>query len=109
LTAPGRRPSICLSMIVKDEADVIERLLASVRGAIDSWVICDTGSTDGTQDLIRNAMKDIPGALFERPWRNFGENRSELMELAAGRADYLLLLDADMTVTRIHTCCATRT
>jgi glycosyltransferase involved in cell wall biosynthesis len=86
-------------MIVKDEAAVIERCLGSVRGVIDAWVICDTGSSDGTQDIIRAALEGIPGDLHERPWRNFGENRTELMGLAAGRADYLLLLDADDTIT----------
>jgi hypothetical protein len=34
----------------------------------------DTGSDDGTQDVIRNHMArlGIPGELYERPWRNFG-------------------------------------
>lgn len=86
-------------MIVKDESAVIERGLRSVRGLIDYWVICDTGSTDGTQALIRAALEGIPGELHEREWVNFGHNRSELLEFARSKADYLLLLDADMTVT----------
>jgi glycosyltransferase involved in cell wall biosynthesis len=90
--------SICLCMIVKDEAAVIERCLSSLEGLIDSWVICDTGSADGTQGLIEAALVGVPGELHERPWVDFGHNRSELMRLARGRADYLLLLDADMTV-----------
>jgi glycosyltransferase involved in cell wall biosynthesis len=101
-----RKPSICLCMIVKDEAGVIERCLGSVRGAIDYWVICDTGSTDGTQDLVRRSLEGIPGELYERPWVDFGHNRTELMDLAQSKADYLLLLDADMTIsydrTRLH-------
>ena len=54
-------------MIVKNEASVIRRCLDSVRGVIDSWVIADTGSTDGTQEIIREALRDLPGALIERP------------------------------------------
>jgi glycosyltransferase involved in cell wall biosynthesis len=92
--------SICLCMIVRDEATVIERLIESVRGLIDTWVICDTGSVDGTQAVIERALADVPGTLHERPWRDFGHNRTELMRLAHGAADYLLLLDADMTVGR---------
>ncbi|MGQ0501650.1 MAG: glycosyltransferase [Panacagrimonas sp.] len=91
---PGR-PTVCLNMIVRDEAHVIARCLASVRPYIDCWVIVDTGSTDGTQALVRNALKDLPGQLHERPWKNFGDNRSEAIALAAGRADYLLFIDAD--------------
>jgi tetratricopeptide (TPR) repeat protein len=84
-------------MIVKDEAAVIERCLGSVRDLIEAWVICDTGSTDGTQDLIRRTLEGVPGELHERPWVDFGHNRSELLRYARGRADYLLLLDADWT------------
>ncbi|WP_369144763.1 glycosyltransferase [Streptomyces sp. R44] len=82
-------------MIVKNEAAVIERCLASVRGLVDTWVISDTGSTDGTQDLIRKALDGVPGELREEPWVNFGHNRSLNIAHARGRADYLLLLDAD--------------
>ncbi|MFJ3903245.1 glycosyltransferase [Streptomyces sp. NPDC090025] len=82
-------------MIVKNEAAVIERCLGSVRHLIDTWVITDTGSTDGTQDLIRTALAGIPGELCEEPWVDFGHNRSRNVARARGRADYLLLLDAD--------------
>ncbi|MBZ9640829.1 glycosyltransferase [Streptomyces sp. PSKA30] len=89
------QPSICLCMIVKNESGVIERCLASVRDLITTWVISDTGSTDGTQKIIRNALRDVPGELHEEPWVNFGHNRNLNISHARGKADYLLLLDAD--------------
>lgn len=85
-------------MIVKNESSVIERCLDSVRDLIDTWVISDTGSTDGTQDLIRDALRGIPGELHEEPWENFGHNRSLNIGHAQGKADYLLLLDADLVL-----------
>lgn len=94
--AIAERPaSICLNMIVKDESEVIRRCLDSVRPFIDSWAIVDTGSADGTQAIVRECLKDIPGELFERPWVNFGHNRSEAIALAGTRADYLFVIDAD--------------
>lgn len=87
--------SICLNMIVKDEASVIERCLASVKPFVTYWVIVDTGSTDGTQDIVRRFMADLPGELHERPWRNFGHNRNEALELARSKAGYVLVMDAD--------------
>jgi len=87
--------TICLNMIVKNEAHVIERCLASVRPWIDCWVIVDTGSTDGTQELIRKALNDIPGEVVERLWVNFSVNRTEALHLAGTRADYVLIIDAD--------------
>ena len=86
---------LCLNMIVKDEAHVIRRCLASVRDHIDYWVIVDTGSTDGTQSIIKEFLKEVPGELHERPWKNFGHNRTEALRLAEGKADYLLFIDAD--------------
>lgn len=87
--------TICLNMIVKDEARVIDRCLRSVRPWVDCWMIVDTGSNDDTPNRVRAAMAGIPGELVERPWRNFGHNRTEALELARHRADYLLFIDAD--------------
>jgi glycosyltransferase involved in cell wall biosynthesis len=91
--APGA--SIVLTMIVKNEAHVIERCLASVRPLLSHWVVVDTGSTDGTQDVVRRAMGDLPGEVYDRPWRGFGASRTEAIELARGKADYALVIDAD--------------
>ncbi len=90
-----REKLICLNMIVKNEAHVIRRCLDSVRTCVDHWVIVDTGSTDGTQDVIRHHLRDLPGELHERPWRDFGFNRSEALALARGKARYVLVMDAD--------------
>ncbi len=85
-------------MIVRNEAEVVERCIASVRPIITHWSIVDTGSTDGTQELVERALEGLPGTLHQRAWHNFGHNRTELMRLSRGMADYLLLVDADMTV-----------
>jgi hypothetical protein len=91
----SRPTTLCLCMIVKNEAPVIRRCLDSVRPLIDHWVIVDTGSTDGTQDIIREHLKDLPGELHERPWRDFAHNRSEALALARPHGDYSLIIDAD--------------
>jgi glycosyltransferase involved in cell wall biosynthesis len=87
--------TICLNMIVKNEAHVIRRCLESARPFIDRWVIVDTGSNDGTQELVIDTLQDVPGELYQRPWRDFGQNRTEALELARCCADYLLFIDAD--------------
>jgi glycosyltransferase involved in cell wall biosynthesis len=91
------QPSVCLNMIVRDEAHIITELFETIAPYIHTWVIVDTGSEDGTQYVIRShmAMLGIPGELHERPWKNFGHNRSEALALAQGHADYIWVMDAD--------------
>jgi tetratricopeptide (TPR) repeat protein len=93
-------PRLGLHMIVKDESPVIERCLRSVLPLVDWWVISDTGSTDGTQDIVRRTMAGTPGVLLERPWVSFGHNRQEALDAAgalehARPDDYVLWIDAD--------------
>jgi glycosyltransferase involved in cell wall biosynthesis len=91
------RPTICLNMIVRNEAHIVAEVLETVAPYITSWVIVDTGSQDGTQNLIRRQMAAlaIPGELHDRPWHNFGHNRSEALSLAQGHGDYIWVIDAD--------------
>lgn len=93
-------PRICLNMIVRNEAHIVHEVLDTVAPYITFWVIVDTGSHDGTQDAVRAHMNrlGIPGELHERPWRDFGANRSEALKLAQGHADYIWVIDADDTV-----------
>lgn len=94
---PMVEPLICLNMIVKNESHVIKRCLDSVLPFIDTWVVVDTGSTDNTQRFILEyfAQQGKKGELHERPWKDFGHNRSEALELAQPKARYTLFIDAD--------------
>lgn len=91
------KPTICLNMIVKDESKVITRCLDSVKDFIDYWVISDTGSTDGTQQIIQDYFQEqgIKGELQQNEWKNFAHNRNLALEGARNKCDYILLMDAD--------------
>ncbi len=96
---------ITLCMIVKNEAHVIERCLASVKPYIDQWIIVDTGSTDDTQQRIHASLKGVSGELHQRAWVNFGHNRTEALELArtlCRGAGHILVIDADDTLDAPH-------
>ena len=84
-----------LVMIVKDEEAVIERALRSALPFISTYVIVDTGSTDRTKEIIGRVMSDISGLVVDRPWTNFGVNRSEALALCDGRMNWAIMLDAD--------------
>lgn len=87
-----------LSMIVKNESHVILRLLNSVAPIIDYWVIADTGSTDGTQEIIQKFFdeKGIPGQLLQIDWiDNFSYARNKALDEIEKHVDYGIWIDAD--------------
>lgn len=97
------RDILRLHMMVKDEARRIRETLESVRPWITSWSILDTGSTDGTQAIIREVLAGIPGTLHERPFVpyadtgiiDFAASRNLGLDLAGTDAAWLLLLNGD--------------
>lgn len=102
---PQRVPTLILNMIVKNESRVIERMLKSVSSIIDYYVICDTGSTDDTPNIIRRFFEEnhpnIQGQVIHHPFRDFGYNRTysfrKCQEIFP-QGDFVLLMDADMVI-----------
>jgi hypothetical protein len=92
---------IGLCMIVKNEAHIIHESMTCTLPLIDTYCIVDTGSTDDTIKKIKDFYneKGISGKVHERPWKNFGHNRSESLKLCDGEMDYILVIDADDLMT----------
>lgn len=93
------KTGLVLCMIVKDEAAIIARALASVRPHVAAYLIVDTGSSDATMAIVREQLQDLPGEIVSRPWRDFSSNRNEGLELARAYGDRALILDADEELT----------
>lgn len=77
-------PKLILNTIVKNESHCILKMLESAAQISDAIVIADTGSTDGTQDLIRKfgEEKGIPTFVFDRPFDDFEKSRNFGMQKA---------------------------
>lgn len=81
---------ISLCMIVKNEEEVIERCLLSIRNVIDEIIIVDTGSTDRTKEICSKYTTQI----YDYTWNdNFSEARNYSFGLAS--MEYVMWLDAD--------------
>ncbi|MBN1981287.1 MAG: glycosyltransferase [Chitinivibrionales bacterium] len=87
------KPECCdctLTMIVKNEQQCLGTALQSVDTLVDEMVICDTGSTDGTQWIAQQfGIK-----LIEDPWiDDFSHARNKALDASSGK--WILWLDAD--------------
>lgn len=81
---------LVLSIIVKDESHcILDMLNTSIKDVYDMVVVADTGSTDGTQDIIRKWGEDnnVPTYVFDRPFDNFCNSRNYAMEKAREMVD----------------------
>lgn len=96
----NKKVKICLNTMVSNESHIVKRMLESCYKYIDYWIIQDNGSTDGTQDLIRNFFKEkgIDGILYEIPWKFPGYNRDHALQTTLQHqhgCDWILRIDAD--------------
>lgn len=99
ITEKLTNPTICLNMIVKNESHIIKKTLENLCSKIDFsyWVICDTGSTDNTCEIIVEffSNKNILGELHKDEWQDFAHNRTLALQKAFEKSDLLLVFDAD--------------
>lgn len=83
-------PALSLCMIVKNEADHLERCLSSVQGLVSEMIIADTGSSDGSMDIARSHGARV----LEIPWEHdFAKARN--LTLRQASCPWILVLDAD--------------
>lgn len=88
-----RRHTLSVCIICKNEADRIEPCLASVAGWADEIIVFDSGSTDGTVEIVRRYTDQ----LTLTDWPGYGPQRQRSLE--AARGDYVFTIDADERVT----------
>ena len=95
--------TLCLNIIIFNKTYNIINLLESVLPIIDSYCICDTGSTDNTIQIIKDFFnqKNISGIFFSEPYQNFSYNLNTSLNHCFNNivSDYILLLDSNMSLS----------
>lgn len=81
--------SIGAAIIVKDAENDIGRCLNSIRSVVDKIVVVDTGSTDGTLDVVRRYADEVREVEFD----NFAQARNVSVEGIG--TDWVLWIDSD--------------
>lgn len=88
--------AISLAMVVRDEAECLERAIQSVIDYVDEAVFLDTGSVDGTADICAKYghVIRLNTDYFDF---HFGQAKTAVSWMARGA--FILLLDADEVLT----------
>jgi len=87
--------TISLCMIVKNEEQVIERCLKSIKSLVDEIIIVDTGSNDNTKQICEKFTKQI----YNFDWcDDFSKARN--FSFSKAKCDYIMWLDADDVVPK---------
>lgn len=81
-------------ILTYNEASHIVDCIASAQFA-DEVVVFDSYSTDETISLAESAGAQV----FQNPFENYAQQRNAALESVAGRADWVLFVDADERVT----------
>lgn len=103
-------------MIVKNESKCILETLENLHKHVKDFsylLVNDTGSTDGTQDIVKKFIKDkgLKGEVIEHEMRtckchkgkyklypkyfHFGWNRTYALRQCYGKSKYIMMMDAD--------------
>jgi|LauGreDrversion4_2_1035121.scaffolds.fasta_scaffold17862_2 glycosyltransferase involved in cell wall biosynthesis len=72
----------CLCMIVKNSGEILRTTLRSFLPHVDHFVICDTGSTDQTPEILLQETELYSGFLFKAEFVDFSHNRNLVLERA---------------------------
>jgi tetratricopeptide (TPR) repeat protein len=84
------KPTVELSMIVKDGASVLARCLQSVAPFVDRIIVGDTSSTDDSAAIARKFGAEVVSIPWEQ---DFSRARNRILEHR--KCDWILVLDAD--------------
>ncbi|MEW6698048.1 MAG: glycosyltransferase [Bacillota bacterium] len=85
-----KKEKISGCLIVKDEAEALEKCINSMLPILDELIIVDTGSTDNTVEIA----KKYTDKIYYFTWQNdFAEARN--FALSKAKKDWIIFLDAD--------------
>ena len=73
---------LCI-LLIKDGVSVVKQCLESYRGFVDGFLIVDSGSTDGTMELLEDFQKIERNVIIKQiPFKGFANTRNSCLDFA---------------------------
>lgn len=94
---PDAPADLSVAIVCRNNADTIGRVLDSCRGLASQLVVVDSGSTDGTLELVEACRAWAEVVLLETHWR--GHIATKQLALRACTRRHALALDSDEPMT----------
>jgi len=91
------RGRLCVVVLTFNSATVIGRTLGAARELGGAVVAVDSGSTDGTRDILARLGCEV----HERAFVNYADQRNWAIDLVGPRFEWQLHLDADEVLDRV--------
>ncbi len=93
--APVVRSNVEVLILCYNEAANLAHALASVMDWADAVHVVDSGSTDGSQQIARDAGAN----LVHRPWLGYARQKNWALENLPLKSDWVFILDSDESIT----------
>jgi glycosyltransferase involved in cell wall biosynthesis len=83
------------ALMVKNGGETLREVIRANLPFIDEYTILDTGSTDGTVELLQEEFNTHKkkGKIIREPFLNFRDSRNRCLELCGQRCKYIVMLD----------------
>lgn len=102
-------PLLVVVLMVKDEASVVTQTLQPfVDGGVTDFVIFDTGSTDGTQEIVSDFFKQyesVQAHIVQEPFIDYATSRNRALDTAQlifPQATFMLMPDAEWYMQNVE-------
>lgn len=97
-----QKPTVSIVVPARNEAGNVPNIISRipVMGAETEVIFVEGGSTDGTREVIEEAIRNYSGPLRLSLYRQAGKGKADAVRLGFSKAtgDLLMILDADLTV-----------
>ena len=92
-----RKHKLAIAAIVKDEEHIVSRMIESCIPIADFFSIVDTGSSDGTLEVVKSVLAGhgISNFVQSAPFTDFSTSRNLSLKAVPDDCDWILVLDAD--------------